>query len=225
MVHHLGRYNFEDLHLDVLHYPFATSVCSTSYKTCHNVQTVLDKLSCELLGVHPSYGCFAQQRPNHPGLEPRLSAPPGPSSQYPSSQHPYSGYMKGSESLASMPRGGSIGQVSQAGPSLIGRMPSGNASVTSAQAGSYTSGPMHSPFIPASTSQPIIGGAASQYSMPLAPGKGFHPCLESCAQDFQSLHEGILKHLGFALGPKQSCSVHFRISDWLSSLTILPWSV
>lgn len=79
--------------------------------------------------------------------------------------------MKGSESLASMPRGGSIGQMSQTGPTLIGRSPSGNPSVTSAQAGSYASGQMPSPFVPASTSQPIIGGAASQYSMPLAPGR------------------------------------------------------
>ena len=50
--------------------------------------------------------------------------------------------------------GHTSGQMGQAPQPKVGRMPSGNASA-------FAPGQMPSPFVPASTSQPIVGGAAA----------------------------------------------------------------
>jgi hypothetical protein len=124
------------------------------------------------------------------GYKPPPEAPAGPS--FGSGNHPPSNYPSaygpkpGGEGPPGYPgpighSGGSIGgapyQGGQGSTPMVGRMgsgpgpyPSGAAvSGVSGHAGSYISQQFSSPFVPASTSQPIIGGAASQYSMPRQP--------------------------------------------------------
>jgi len=119
-----------------------------------------------------SYPAASGSKPPHEAYLPSIG-----SGNYLPGSYP----LHGSVLLGSIGQSGvSIGGAPYHGPNptpLLGRMasvpggayPSGPGTAVSdtpGHAGSYTSQQFSSPFVPASSSQPIIGGAASQYSLP-----------------------------------------------------------